>query len=371
MKVVRVILNADHYPHRGWASTPVDQGNVEREAKEAVRELNSRRPIRDRIVIERLPLTDSHIGPFPVRPRDDDPEPPNHSHIEIPLAFHASDPGPEPVDDGVGCIAGRTEVYECQTEGSLWGVAEEIAQDDQAYTLDNSVGILRRAPEPGDFLVLHRYTVGEGERRTLYARRMEMATLVWGSSSHEYEWFRHHERPANVTYKQCPHCATFAARHEAWYVRMHGQRWGRGRGQGWRVYCEMIERFGDTEGWRTARREDYRRVRRERKEHKAWFERNHIPLSAISKDRDGLPRMRDGYVLRKDAEAYFLAQRNEQRHQQRQRREAERRERERRQIERFKRRVQRRLDKTFERTAQRVAAELATLRTINDSSEEQ
>lgn len=94
-RVRRVIVNNDRYPDRGFASTPSDLGHVHAAAREAVSRASRHIPL------ERRQLTNfagsCSVQPMVrTKPRDGDPEPPAHASIEIPLYFHATDPGPEP-----------------------------------------------------------------------------------------------------------------------------------------------------------------------------------------------------------------------------------------------------------------------------------
>lgn len=337
-EVRRVITNADQFPNKGFANTPGQQHNVDVLAAASVRELNSRRPARTRIRVEKLPLTDSHLGlGIRILPCASDPEPPQWSSIDIPTYFTASDPGPEPEDDGIGCIAGRVEDYTYAADDYAYGDLHLSAQD-QAYVLQG-FGV----PLPGDFLLPG------------YARRMRTGRLEWVSGP-TYGGLES-ER------KRCPHCKAFAELHERWHVRMYGPRWGRGRGKGYRLFREMMDTHGSEEGWRTARREDHRRVQRERIERKEWEARNYLSLSQVSKDDDGLPILRDDkYAMRKDAERVHRAEREAKRQAWRATKERLAREREERAAQRWLQSLRRGRKPSFQANARVVAESLASMR---------
>ena len=352
-RVRTVILNADFYPSRGFANTPGDQSNVRSLAHDAVSRAKWR------IEVKMLYLSgyslDSRRG-VQVRPRADDPEP-DWAYMEVPTYFHANDPGPEPVDDGVGCIAGTSETFEAQDDSYIWG-DREIAVQDQAYVLED-----RNAPPPGAFPT----NVGTGT----YAgyRHAFITTTHWGEEDSQYRW--NSELPSGDTYRQCPHCAAFQARHKRWHVQMFGPAWGRDRDRGWKLYSEMIAQHGDERGWREARREDWRRVRRAREAHKAWIARNYIPLDAVSTVRVNgvsVPKVdNDGFAYYKDAEAYWKRQRDAERAERRRQRAHEARLREQRQLERFKRGMRRRRRPGFIELANEATNTLVSMREAIDA----
>lgn len=374
--VRRVVVNADSYPSKGWADTPSDQWAATSSAKVYVEKLNAERGGRERVTVEELPLTDSHLpGPsnmLRVRPQPLDPEPSREFRIEVPPFFNATNPGPEPVKDPHGCVAGRVEEYEYEQDEHI-GSSPEYALQDQAYVvrMEGDYGI-SYSMRPGD---RPRVT----ERGMMFVARAYNGLLVYGSTAYTHDSpeavpyrnrpdERHSGLKSGVTYKQCSHCAAFDVVHGRWSHRMFGPAWGRGRGKGWKQYSELIAAHGDEDGWRDARREAVRESRRRRAEHAEWTERNFIPLGAVSTDRWGLPLLPHGYAMRKDADVHFKLKRERERQERRRQREAEERQRERDRIARFTARMRARRRPSFEVLAAEAAANLASLRT-NGSQE--
>ena len=325
-RCVEIILNADYYPCRGFASTPNDQWNV-KIAAEDVRKLDPR------ITVRTVWLSSYNLPHgIQIQPRANDPEPPARVQREVPKRFTAFEPGPEPVDrESHLCVAGRVEEYSYQDDHMLIGDYR-------------GRGIVVR------------------KGRWLYERKSYNGTIVWGSEPHR----PHQDR---VTYKQCPHCATFQLRHRIWTVLMRGgyhpQTYKKVKG--WDSYQAQLHAHGGWEGWLEAWRADNRRVSEAREAREQWVKRNHIPLDYCSRDAHNVPRLtKDGYALRKDESRYFHERRAILRMQRKAQREAEEAARYRRQVERFKSRVRARREaahaRTFEGTVQRVVSELRVIR---------
>jgi hypothetical protein len=179
--VRRVVVNADRYPSRGFASTPTDQWNVTSSAKTYVDQLNAERGGRERVAVEELPLSDSHLpGPsnrLQVRPTPSDPEPCTDFAIRVPPFFSATNPGPEPVKDPHGCVAGTIEEYEYVQTEHLHS-DPQYALDDQAYTvrMDGDYGISYRM-RPGRRHARH------GARRRWWSSVRTRGSLVYGSAA--------------------------------------------------------------------------------------------------------------------------------------------------------------------------------------------
>lgn len=348
-RCVRVLLNSDHYGGAsGFANTGGDQSSCRTEANHRAREASWD------VEVWSIPLTDSGIKEIQCRPREGDPEPP-YPRLEVPTYFYRTDPGPEPVKDPHGCIAGTSEWFETPVtrltrEEHLWLPCKVYGDGDGYFTHESQ----------GD----------------------EVVAINYGEESYSYQ---HYNRlgvrePSGVTYKQCPHCKIFDAIHERWSQAYHGPRWGRERGRGYERYVEMMETYGSEAEWREARLRDWRRVREGRKAHAEWRERNFIPFSAVSWTRldwVSVPNIdREGYPLRKDQEAYYRSQREEVKRRRQVQRAREQREREQRQLERFKAGVRRRRRPNFNAHAAEVARTLAEMReglevtvSINDSQE--
>lgn len=345
----RVVLNSDYYPSRGFASTPTDQGNTESAARNAVAKL------RHKCRLEFKPLSGYKLtNGVACRPKPGDPEM-TWPWMEVPRVFHASDPGPEPVKDPEGCIAGTYEEYGYQAEDMI------LLSDDA---------------RPWEWTVWHRYSSGERTTKYPYVRRMHNGFIYWGLNHSRGPWgvrededwtrFQSEHPGADIDFKQCPHCLAFERVLGDWGSKYHGG-WARRWRHGWKLYSEMIDTYGSVEGWRDAYRADWRRVVSTRKAIKAWIERNHMPLSAVDTDEHRIPILdADGYPLRKNSERYFREVRERDRQTRRHQREAEEQARIRRHAhrlyERRQSRVQRRRELSFEGTADRVARELRDLR---------
>lgn len=201
---------------------------------------------------------------------------------------------------------------------------------------------------------------------------MHVGYIVWADADQDWQYKRDHPEHAGDNYfiKQCPCCRAHRNAHRAWHERMFGPAWGRGRGKGYAQMSEQIERYGSVDAWREARRADLARVRAGRKARAAWVSRNFIPLHAVSRDKHGVPILRDGYALNKDRDAYFKSERARVREQRREAKIAIRHARERERVLRFHERMerarQRRRERSFEGTVQRVLVNLRELRTNNE-----
>ncbi len=305
-------------------------------------------------------------GMIACKPNPTDPRPDEfYRSCEIPTVFYARDPGPEPVDDGVGCIAGQREEYSFE-ESHYDYFDPELRTQDQAY----AVGDLLRAPRPGDLTYWEHYVNCMPALRYI---RAENGVMVWG----ENPWFDYSlPRPANMEYKQCPHCAAFQKLHARWNEAYHGGGYGSGhmRGKGYKLYAEMMETYGTVQEWREARLTEFRRVRKGREDFKAWYERNHMPASLLPRMGDGdlryVPRidLADGHPYKKDSEAFFRQVREAARRARRQEREREARRRYERQVERFARGMRKRRPQTFTAVAANVARELAEVRQVIETT---
>lgn len=364
----RVFLNSDHCSSQGWHHTSTDQWHVNLSANAAV--AAAKWPIE---VIRRPMGTGWRVsgdGMIECRPKSSDPRPPSDWSCEIPPVFHATDPGPEPVDDGVGCIAGQREEYSYEdsmyigSDSRTYGIADiSDHTQDQGYAYPRTLAYVFNPPLPGDSTYWHHY--GENAGRALHARRAANGVITW-RKPREWEWQRA-ERGEEED-KFCPHCVAFMREHSRWSERFHGPRWGRNRGRGWRLYSEMLENFGSIEEWREQRLIAYRRMRAGRKAFAEWESRNRMPVSFLPSEGDSfalrqVPRLdRDGYPLRKDSEAYFRMQRAAERAERRKQREHEARERQRQQVERFARRMKRQREhkRRQKYRFEYIAAELAT-----------
>jgi hypothetical protein len=337
--VRRVVLTTSYYPSKGFASTPSDQWNVKAAVQEAVAR-GQRAGLK--IQLDYAPL--SHYGAerIPVRPRADDPEPPEWYRTEVPALFTPSwrRPGPEPVKPEEGCIAHTREEYSYQSESYV--------------LLDSDL-------RPNDFTVWHRYR--DGEQKSLYVRRWHNGVLAWGDKAQSYDYFGYDDpQRSKVDYIQCPHCAAFDKEYEEWRHLSHGPPWGRGRGKGWVEYDEQIALYGSLDGWREARRQDVKRVRDGRKARKEWEERNRVPYDRVGRDCDRIPIVDEkGYARRLDHDAYLKHQNARKRDEQRLHREALEAQKIERGAARLRARRERIRAQRFEVRAAKTAAELARI----------
>lgn len=296
--VRRVVVNSDHYPARGFGNTGYDQSNVRRATEDRVGRA------RRKIQLDHLPLTEyGHHPALRLRPELNDLEPEPYPRTTIPTYFYAADPGPEPVDDGVGCIADTREAH-------TWVEEKFVMEGEQL---------------PGDEYVRDAISTS-GERKWIYVKRTTEGFICWRREAPNY-WDRQEadKSEVRIELKQCPHCEAFAQLHARWNVQMNGG-WGRGgRVQGYARHRELMGRFGGEQGWRDARREDYRRVRRLKKLRQEWEARNFCGLHEAPTDRHGIVTLdADGYVPRRPVERIRERRAVEARKAERQRRRDER-----------------------------------------------
>lgn len=367
---VRVLLNSDRWPGGGYANTGGDQWSCKLEAQARIEK------VRRKIELQSVPLTTNGIPDMiQCRPREGDPEPPM-PELEVPTYFMRYNPGPEPVKDPHGCIAGRREEYSYQADHYICSNLELYA-DDQIYAgtvNDPSLGS-PRSLKPGTWLLR---TYSNDSARTggsIYSRTMRNGVIEWGE---EDEWKHYHpeRKPANTTYKRCPHCEAFATLHAIWSRKYNGGYGRRPRDRGFKLYSEMLDIYGTEQEWRDARVRDWARVKEGKRVHAEWVERNFIPVGAITwvrKHGVRFPNLdSEGYPTRKDQEGYYRSQRNAARAERRRQREREARE----ARERHIARLQARRKRSFEQRAAEVALQLAHINeglkvsvSMNDSQE--
>lgn len=356
---VRVLVNCDRYTGpSGFANTSGDQWNVMAEARERV-ERSPRKIELLRCYLSSYAL-DSTNG-VRVRPYEGDPEPPWPS-LEIPLYFTATDPGPEPVKDPKGCIVG-SRIAASAMERTMISARDLRPNESPAFS-EHERSRIEDAPTRARSVLAHIEAImPRFDSSYVHVTRWVTTVTDYIEGSNTY-WAR---QESGVKTEQCPHCKAFDQVHGAWHVRMFGTGYGRGRAQGWSQYQHFIEQFGDEQGWRDARREDYRRVRRGREAHAEWTERNHIPLDYVS-STNGIPNYDgEGYPLRKDEHAYRRAQRATKRRERALVRAHAAHERERRQIERFARGMRRRRRPGFVELANEATNELVRIREAIDA----
>jgi hypothetical protein len=232
----------------------------------------------------------SERGDWYVRltPSEDDPRP-TRVERSIPKPFVTSDPGPEPVKNEEGCIAGQLVTTEHVNElVEVWFT--DMKGDDEF------VKVLR---ESG---------TGNHDYDRVQVRR-SWNTHVYvgeGAQSYQDEGWREQAGAAysssyvingdeTVTYVQCSHCKDFDTVHENWRYRMHGDRYSRRFDEpgGYAVYVDMIERFGSEDEWQDAYIQDFRERRIYLQTEREWDQRNRVPFY------DGITVDSDGYAQRK------------------------------------------------------------------------
>lgn len=185
-------------------------------------------------------------------PQPNDPRP-EYPHREIDKPFAAIDPGPEPVKDPEGCIAG-------QSRTELVDERHYIKRDE----LLDGEDFEDAGTSAGDYV---------------WVTRAGKKTTYWGSERHRYEEERHSDIPIHTsTYEQCEHCRAHQARHDSWDEFMNGNRWTHPRGRGYRQMVEYLERFGSREAWMQAYKEEGREVRAGQAAFREWEERNRTPF---------------------------------------------------------------------------------------------
>jgi hypothetical protein len=182
-----------------------------------------------------------------LQPNPEDPRP-AYFHRTIPKPYIVSDPGPEPVKDPEGCIAGTTWEGEYEELGYAWDDSPTISKPSH----------------------LHRIKIGDNIR----VEQAAIERVYYGSE--RYRWGG--SLPAGHEYKQCPHCKAFDVVHDAWYERYNGSRWGRrfDNGNGYKLYAEMMERFGSLEAWQEGYLQDFRARRAYLKADREWVQRNRV-----------------------------------------------------------------------------------------------
>lgn len=349
-RCTRVLLNSDWWAGgNGWANTGGDQSSCRMEANERIARAGWK------IELQSVPLTCSGRKDIRCRPVEGDDEPP-YPHLEVPTYFFRTDPGPEPVKDPRGCVAGQREEYEYQDDNYITSNLDLYA-DDQMYagTVNDPLLGSPRSIKPG--LWLWRQSHG-----SIYSKTMHTGAIEWGEES---SWWGHYQtniQPSGVTYKQCPHCAAFDRVHADWSRKFKGG-WRRSE-RGYEEYAKWIDIFETEAEWREGRLRDWRRVREGRKAYKEWYDRNHIPYTAVTWTRVNgtlVPNIdRDGYPTRKDQEAYYRSQREQARAERRREKAREEREKMERQLERLRRKREAKAD--FETRARIVARDLANLK---------
>jgi hypothetical protein len=272
-RVVKVALNSDHWNRSGgFGNTSGDQWNVKAEVAERAAKATWK------IAIVSLPLSDYSAGRLRLRPPAGDPEPDPYPQTVVPTYFHSYYPGDEPVDTNAAkCLAGQREEY---------SYAEEV----MLYEWESR-------NQPGDWVLRQR------PRGGVIVERWANGVILYGSEPYNYA----DGDEANTTYKQCPHCKEFNARHDRWSGRMNGwysndhpNGWGRASWQkGWLEYHANMVKFGSEKAWREGRRADFRRVKRLRKVRADWEARNYVSLIETPIDKHGLPLIdADGFVAR-------------------------------------------------------------------------
>lgn len=279
-RVRRVVTNSDHYPSRGFANTPWDQSNVKRAVEDRVARA------KHKVVHDHLPLSDfDNYRHLRLRPVVNDIEPEPYPRTEVPVYFEAWNPGPEPVDDGVGCIVGTRE----------------------PHTFKDTMFVPKDEVREGDERVSDREWTHGGVTE-VFVRRTTEGFIAYTREHPNYrDEMALREQEPRVELKQCPHCVAFLERQRAWNVQMNGghvrtngrYRWFRGFAE----HQRLRKLYGGEQGWRAARKADLARVRRLRKLRDEWEARNYCTLSEAPTDRHGIVKLdADGFVPRRPVE---------------------------------------------------------------------
>lgn len=209
----------------------------------------------------------------------------------VPKPFHSTDPGPEPVKNDEGCVAGQLVT------------TEHIGETVEVWRKDMQDGdeFIEVATESG---------MGNSDYDRVKVKRSWNSHVYIGESAHAYQdegWFdlddnhsRHNSRftnddGENVEYVQCSHCKDFDTVHENWRYRMHGERYSRRFDEpgGYSVYAKMIDMYGTPEAWREAYLTDLHERKAYLKADREWDQRNRVPFY------DGIIVDSHGYAQRK------------------------------------------------------------------------
>ena len=155
-----------------------------------------------------------------LEPDENDPRPTRVDRT-IPKPFTTVDPGPEPVKNDEGCMAGQLVTTEHVDE--LVEVWRTDMKDD-----DEFVKVVR---ESG---------IGSSDYDKVQVRRSWNSHVYVGEGAQSYQDEGWRERAGaaysssfvingdeTVTYVQCSHCKAFDTVHENWRYRMHGDRYSR------------------------------------------------------------------------------------------------------------------------------------------------
>lgn len=205
-----------------------------------------------------------------MKPDPNDPRP-GWQRRSIPRPFEIQDPGPEPVKNPDGCIAGT--------------MTEEPWQDYK--TLHEWRYMAPDTPSAGHHVSLRFYPDGSGPVKMEHVAGIER--IFYGESSSYYNdklWGEHTGKGWNagqshngVEYKQCPHCRRFDAIHERWNRIENGDWYSPGKGvdqHAHKTMREMLAKYGTFEAWREAYLTDLRAVRANNKALKEWEQRNRV-----------------------------------------------------------------------------------------------
>lgn len=218
-------------------------------------------------------------------PDPNDPRPERGSRT-VPKPFHALDPGPEPVrdDEDPAHVAGQVHAVPYSEEVL-------VSKREIEHGVWDSASIVRETEHSPDYFV--GYAIKRGLDVTYYGEHQGSWSVPGFREAIDEQ---HGSLSINdrAHYAQCPHCKTFTARHDAWRIAMHGERWGRNRTLGYAKMRQMLDEYGTREAWQDAYLDDFRAAREANAIHKAWVERNRTPFE------DGMEIDANGYALRPD-----------------------------------------------------------------------
>src|SRR3954471_5754607 len=235
----------------------------------------------------------SERGQWYVRlaPDADDPRP-TRVERSIPKPFHATDPGPEPVKDPEGCVAGQRVTTEHVNE-VVKIFRKDMREDDELVEVVSqsesmSIGDLYDFVEVRRSWNSHVY-IGEGAQYYQDEGWSELTGIRYSSRFTN-------DDGESVEYVQCSHCKDFDAVHERWRYQMYGERYSRRFDQpgGYAIYAAMMQQYGTQEAWQQAYKADYHARRAYLKAEREWDQRNRVPFyEGIIVDSNGYAQ-RDG-----------------------------------------------------------------------------
>lgn len=213
------------------------------------------------IKVYEYPLTSPKLANddrFKAEESEDDPEPDVMSKPELATVptSRPINPGPEPIKDDHGCIAGTRDDFEAAEECTIYisfGSGTVLPTD-----------VVVRVSEHGDVTV----------RRWMNASIEYTETNTYGNRKSQH---------AKI---QCPHCAAHDRKMTQWrtlYFGGHNYQTGTKVRLGWKAYSANLEVFGDEYHWGQARFWLHRIWEAQVKAHDEWMGRNTMSWGSLPK----------------------------------------------------------------------------------------